>query len=106
MNKITALPVERDREGYWIHPAYDQLCAGREFISTDELNTWLEANSLEWKISYRDYEEIDPDVDGYDISAWQPEAPEGDGWFVGSIHDTEDGAVCIWLRNVQDGHHE
>ncbi|HFY0714224.1 TPA: hypothetical protein ACIGWI_005050, partial [Escherichia coli] len=27
-----------------------------------------------------------------------PEAPEGEGWFVGSIHDTEDGAVCIWLR--------
>ncbi|EHL4600861.1 hypothetical protein MPC93_005083 [Salmonella enterica] len=24
---------------------------------------------------------------------------EGEGWFVGSIHDTEDGAVCIWLRN-------
>ncbi|EFY4858185.1 hypothetical protein H4E62_002396 [Salmonella enterica] len=57
MKKITALPVERDREGYWIHPAYDQFCAGREFISTDELNTWLEANGLEWKISYRDYAE-------------------------------------------------
>ncbi|MGM8734492.1 hypothetical protein ACS6LA_22420, partial [Enterobacter hormaechei subsp. xiangfangensis] len=26
--------------------------------------------------------------------------PAGDGWFVGSIHETEDGAVCIWLRNV------
>ncbi|MCV5421355.1 hypothetical protein OFN47_32105, partial [Escherichia coli] len=24
--------------------------------------------------------------------------PEGEGWFVGSIHDTEDGPVCIWLR--------
>ncbi|EHS1468042.1 hypothetical protein KVU04_000898, partial [Salmonella enterica subsp. enterica serovar Typhimurium] len=45
-------------------------------------------------------------VDGYDISAWQPEAPEGERWFVGSIHDTEDGEVCIWLRNVQDGHYE
>jgi len=41
---------------------------------------------------------VDPEVDGYDISAWQPESPTGDGWFVGSIHDTEDGAVCIWLR--------
>ncbi len=29
---------------------------------------------------------------------WEPERPEGEGWFVGSIHDTEDGPVCIWLR--------
>ncbi|EBU3913304.1 hypothetical protein CWK15_18100 [Salmonella enterica] len=99
MNKITALPVERDQEGYWTHPAYDQFCDGREFISTDEFNAWLEANGLEWKVSYRNDEEIDPDVYGCDISAWEPEAPEGEGWFVGSIHDTEDGAVCIWLRN-------
>ncbi|EAP2788250.1 hypothetical protein LOH80_003432 [Salmonella enterica] len=99
MNKITALPVEHDQYGYWIHPLYDEFCDGSEVISPDEFNAWLEANGLEWKISYRDDEEIDPDVVGYDISAWQPEAPAGDGWFVGSIHDTEDGAVCIWLRN-------
>ncbi|ENW8910851.1 hypothetical protein ACT8N6_005309, partial [Escherichia coli] len=23
----------------------------------------------------------------------------GEGWFIGSIHDTEDGPVCVWLRN-------
>ncbi|HFO4767186.1 TPA: hypothetical protein ACHJ1G_005562, partial [Escherichia coli] len=23
----------------------------------------------------------------------------GNGWFIGSIHDTEDGPVCVWLRN-------
>ncbi|EPV4612083.1 hypothetical protein ACV4SA_004811, partial [Escherichia coli] len=22
-----------------------------------------------------------------------------EGWFIGSIHDTEDGPVCVWLRN-------
>ncbi len=98
MDKVTALPVERDQNGYWTHPLYDDFYAGREVVSPDEFNTWLEVNGLEWKVSYRDDEEINPDVDGYDISTWQPEAPEGEGWFVGSIHDTEDGAVCIWLR--------
>ncbi|AHW28075.1 hypothetical protein IOY12_000362 [Salmonella enterica] len=106
MNKITALPVERDNYGYWTHPLYEQFCDGREVISPDEFNAWLEANGLEWKVSYLDDEEIDPDVDGCDISTWQPDPPAGNGWFVGSIHDTEDGAVCIWLRNVQDGHYE
>ncbi|EJK2158951.1 hypothetical protein NK436_001802 [Salmonella enterica] len=103
MNKITALSVERDQYGYWTHPLYDEFCAGREVISPDEFNDWLNKNGLEWKVSYRDDEEIDTDVDWCDISAWQPEAPEGDGWFVGSIHDTDDGAVCIWLRNVEGG---
>ncbi|EEL1275216.1 hypothetical protein G7224_004379 [Salmonella enterica] len=106
MNKITVLPVERDQYGYWTHPLNEQFCDGREVISPDEFNAWLEANGLEWKVSYLDDEEIDPDVDGCDISTWQPDPPAGNGWFVGSIHDTEDGAVCIWLRNVQDGHYE
>jgi hypothetical protein len=38
---------------------------------------------------------------GRGISDWQPSAPAGDGWFIGSIHDTEDGPVCIWLREVK-----
>ena len=33
-------------------------------------------------------------------SELQPSGIKGDGWFVGSIHDTEDGAVCIWLRHA------
>ncbi|RKQ38352.1 hypothetical protein [Enterobacter sp. R1(2018)] len=97
--KIEALPVERDCYGYWTHPEYEKFCDGREAIKTEEFNDWMAANNLQWHVEYRDEEDIDLNVDGYDISSWQPEppAPE-DGWFVGSIHDSEDGAVCIWLR--------
>ncbi|WP_333881038.1 hypothetical protein [Atlantibacter hermannii] len=98
-NLITALPVERDQYGYWTHPVYDAFCDGREYVPTSEFNAWMSENGLEWKVEYRDESDIDPNVDGYDISAWEPESPAGDGWFVGSIHDTEDGAVCIWLRS-------
>lgn len=96
--KITALPVERDQYGYWTHPLYDEFCDGREHIPTAEFNEWMKENCLQWTVTYRDEEGIDPEVDGYDISSWRPESPEGEGWFVGSIHDTEDGSVCIWLR--------
>lgn len=99
---IVPLPVERDQYGYWTHPAYDEFCNGREHIPSDEFNAWMDANGLAWTVDYRDEEDIDPAVDGYDISKWQPEAPAGKGWFVGSIHDTEDGAVCIWLRNKSE----
>lgn len=97
-NTILAIPVERDQYGYWTHPDYDAFCDGRESISSIEFDVWLKKHGLEWKVIYRDEDDIDPSVDGYDISARQPESPDGDGWFVGSIHDTEDGAVCIWLR--------
>ncbi|AVG78603.1 hypothetical protein [Pantoea ananatis] len=97
-DSLTALPVERDQYGYWSHPDYLAFCDGREYIPSAEFNQWMKAKGLEWKVDYRDEEEIEPDVDGYDLSAWNPEAPAGDGWFVGSIHDTDDGAVCIWLR--------
>ncbi|QAV45422.1 hypothetical protein [Pantoea agglomerans] len=100
---INPLEVQRDQYGYWSHPDYLAFCDGREFISTAEFNQWMSEHGLQWKVEYRDEDMIDPTVDGCDISAWQPESPEGEGWFVGSIHDTEDGAVCIWLRAVKDG---
>ena len=102
-NQIRALPVERDQYGYWTHPALAAFCDGREHIAYDEFNTWASANELEWRVEYRDEDEIEQHGDGYDISTWQPSGPKGDGWFVGSIHDTEDGAVCIWLRGNSNG---
>ncbi|WP_041930983.1 hypothetical protein [Pantoea ananatis] len=95
---LNPVHVERDKYGYWSHPDYLVFCDGREYIPTEEFNQWMKAKGLEWKVDYRDEEEIEPEVDGYDLSTWNPEAPPGDGWFVGSIHDTDDGAVCIWLR--------
>lgn len=100
--KMTPLPVERDQYGYWTHPVYSNFCDGREHVPTAEFNAWMEANGLEWTVDYRDEEDIDPAVDGCDISKWHPEAPAGEGWFVGSIHDSEDGAVCIWLRKKSE----
>ncbi|MBI0992564.1 hypothetical protein HCI46_10105, partial [Escherichia coli] len=52
-----------------------------------------------WTIRAMDEDDFNPDADGPDIAAWEPERPEGEGWFIGSIHDTEDGPVCVWMRN-------
>ena len=51
--EFKALPVERDQYGYWTHPLYDEFCDGRESISPDEFNAWLDKNVLEWKVEYR-----------------------------------------------------
>lgn len=103
---IKPLEVQRDQYGYWSHPHYLAFCDGREYITPAEFDQWMLEHGLQWKVEYRDEDMIDPPVDGCDISAWQPESPEGEGWFVGSIHDTEDGAVCIWLRAGKDGEND
>jgi len=33
---------------------------------------------------------------------WEPVAPDGDGWFTLSIHDSEDGPVWVWVRREAD----
>ncbi len=77
------------------------LEVGREYGLDGELDAWLEEKGLELRVEYRDEDEIEQHGDGYDISSWQPSGIKGDGWFVGSIHDTDDGAVCIWLRSKE-----
>ncbi|EET9983773.1 hypothetical protein FAW22_004421 [Escherichia coli] len=99
MNAIKEVPVIRNEYGCWTHPEYEKFCDAREYISTEEFNAWMEANNLQWTICTMDEDDFNLDADGPDISAWEPERPEGDGWFIGSIHDTEDGPVCVWLQN-------
>ncbi|MFZ4835934.1 hypothetical protein [Rouxiella sp. Mn2063] len=100
--RIEAIEVQRDEHGQWTHPEYEKFCDGREYISSNEFDAWTTEKGLEWLAEYRDEDEIDQHGDGYDISTWQPSGIKGDGWFVGSIHDSEDGAVCIWLKNKED----
>ena len=104
---ITALPVERTEDGYFCHPAYSDLFRGRDGISQEEYDGWLKENNLEDCLVYlensddeatreRFFETGDPD-----LSSWNPERPEGDGWFIGCIADHEDGPFCVWFRAVE-----
>lgn len=105
MNKIIPLVVERDVNGCWTHPEYDKFCDGRDYIPNSEFSDWIKANGLEWAFELRD-ESLDfLDDESYDpdFTEWQPEPPDGEGWFIGSIRDTEDGPVCIWFRIVEEG---
>lgn len=95
---IIATEVQRDEYGYWTHPDYLEFCDGRECIPSEEFDKWMQSQGIECSVEYRDEEMADPDMDGGNLSSWQPEQPNGEGWFIGSIHDSEDGAVCIWLR--------
>ncbi|MFP2239914.1 hypothetical protein ACLEX4_15475 [Pseudescherichia vulneris] len=105
MNKITALPVERDEYGCWTHPEYDKFCDSRDYIPDAELDAWAQTNGLEWIYELRDdsFDYLDDVPYDSDFSEWQPKPPDGEGWFIGSIHDSEDGPVCTWFRNMTQG---
>ncbi|PNK67515.1 hypothetical protein [Hafnia paralvei] len=96
---IQPVEVKRNQEGYWTHPEFEKFCGDREFISTAEFDAWAKANGLEWTAEYCE-EALSDSSDSYGLSEWNVEMPESEGWFCGSIHDTEDGYVCIWLRHA------
>ncbi|HDL6887666.1 TPA: hypothetical protein PXM39_003627 [Yersinia enterocolitica] len=100
---MTVLPeiVQRDEQGCWTNSNF--------YTGTDALfNHWLEKQNLEHCISFMDCGDDSTcqalmakyNSGSADFSGWLPEAPEGGGWFVGSIHDSEEGPVCIWLRFI------
>ncbi|MFW5388343.1 hypothetical protein [Yersinia sp. 2542 StPb PI] len=104
---ITAAPVERDSHGFWTHPDYFVPANGNEFGVEGEFDAWKSLNrvvgTLDWMECEENAEELQAayEAGDCDLSMWQPKPPAGDGWFMASIHDTEDGPVCYWLRPIE-----
>ncbi|TBL96662.1 hypothetical protein [Hafnia alvei] len=103
---IQPAEVERDQYGYWTHPDYFEPANGNEYGMPGEFDAWIKANNLEIIEAWLECDDNAIELlEKYeagdaDISGWQPQQPSGYGWFVASIHDTEDGPICIWLRHA------
>ena len=96
------MEVQRDNDGWWTHPDMPEVETSEQF------NAWQEQQGFQLCIVMLDGDAGDGTEEAYktyfdaanaDCSAWQPSKPEGDGWFIVSIHDTEDGPACIWIRH-------
>lgn len=102
--KISPVPVERDSNGFWTHPDFFEPANGNEYAAPGEYEAWEASQGVVTALCYM------PDDQGMvfesdaDCSGWTPAPPDGAGWFIASIHDTEDGIVCVWLRNVEGSH--
>ncbi|PIJ42122.1 hypothetical protein [Tatumella sp. OPLPL6] len=99
--------VIRDGLGFWTHPDFFEPANGNDYGLPGEFESWLADNGLEVFTLGLEYDDnasefaekyANGDFDA-DISGWNPTRPDGERWFIGSIHDTEDGPYCIWLRN-------
>lgn len=100
---VSLVPVTRDEYGAWTHPQYPDLGEGSTRADADAA---FEALGLEWGICRMENDNSDLLEQMLETSdpsylAWIPSRPEGCGWFEFSIHDTDDGPVCIWVRKRQ-----
>lgn len=96
--RIERTPVVRDADGYWTHPHLPEFS---ENTSAKTLTDWEATQELESRIVM--FEDEAPEGHPYyatgstNISDWHPTRPEGDGWFLLSIHDTENNGPMAWF---------
>jgi hypothetical protein len=97
---IQPMPVERDEIGLWTHPAWpkdgDEDAIPKSWFADQGLEAFLvelESDGPEEIVGQWFEQGL------CDCTAWTPSMPPGTGWFVFSIHDTEDGPICVWVRH-------
>ena len=97
---LNAMEPVRSRDGYCRHP--DWPAEESDIV----MNDWLKLIGYEIALVWLDGDDDAEDVQtrwengDTDILAWNPKPPaECEGWFIVSIHDHEDGPVCVWARD-------
>lgn len=101
---IGPAPVERDEVGYWTHPAAALQPDWDESTSPAEITDWFMSHALEQKIVTLEdqndalYERCLENFEA--LNEWEPMPPDGDGWFLFSIFDGEDGVYAEFVRPI------
>lgn len=101
---LTAAPsITRGKDGHWAHPGvpWEQL---DEYPTAPFFAAW--GYEIRLDLMRNTYDEEHPIMaaylEGESYLAWEPVAPTGRGWFLVSIHDTEDGPVAWYARTRFD----
>lgn len=101
---IQAVNVVRQEDGLWYHPDMPSFTE-----NVEQFSEWLLEQGLQIEVvKLSDEDEAHPVYANYfyagatNVSGWNPREPDGDGWFMLSIEDTEDGPACLWARRSMD----
>jgi hypothetical protein len=101
--------VRRDEDGFWLHSAFNDaeeeditklpISEGMEFRFIgffDDAPKQLQDRHDAASALYGATEEW-----GDVIREWEPTKPQGEGWFLAGIYDTEDGPYACFTREKQ-----
>lgn len=96
-------PLVRDKDGIGYHPAlpdFDEGVKCADFFSAlgIELKCGMAENEMD-SDAYEAMTENGLTEDGDNYNAWTPARPEGEGWNLVAVFDTEDGPACWWMRD-------
>ncbi|KGB10026.1 hypothetical protein DR73_4482 [Enterobacteriaceae bacterium ATCC 29904] len=102
--RIGPATVVRNPDGFWTHPRYFE--PESDEARQGEFGDWLHRHRLTCRTCWMESDAPPPVTAAWEAGDskacdWQPSAPDGEGWFIGSIHDTEDGPICVWLREAR-----
>ncbi|HEX8653088.1 MAG TPA: hypothetical protein VF708_19885 [Pyrinomonadaceae bacterium] len=96
--------VRRDKYGYWLHSVLTrEEYVDKSFTEIPELGD-MQIHLVDFEtdvpeeMARRYFEAGEPDV-----TEWQPTSPLGDGWFLISISDSEDGPFACFARPKMGG---
>lgn len=95
-----ATSIERDANGWWSHPRLPLFSEG---TTRERQDAWLKLQQLETQLVWdlRFDEHPDPAIGEPDISGFEPVAPKGNGWFLLTIEQNEDGEAQAWYARRQ-----
>lgn len=97
---IEPAQVIRDENGMFQHPELPNFDEG----DGEKCKQWIAEQGLQVKMVELEYHSDESVSERYfeagdqDCSYWEPDRPDGEGWFCLAIHDTDDGPVCWWAR--------
>lgn len=99
------VPVARDEDGGWLHPAIPWHLVPDDHDATP----LLERMGYESAVRSMEHDAPEDVRDRYidrgepDFSEWHPTPPSGQtGWFLGAVYDTEEGPKAAWLRRSKE----
>ena len=100
--QIGPVPVERDENGFWDHPGipWDEVPEDTSVLP------FLEKWGYKGCFAQLEFDAPAEIADRYfdsgdaDCSFWNPTPPDGDGWFLAAIYDTEEGPCAMFLKPI------
>ncbi|WP_305817526.1 hypothetical protein [Photobacterium leiognathi] len=90
--------VDRDEDGYWIHP---ELPNWDESTTSEVINAWFKANNCDYAIVYFESDAPEALSDKYyeqgepGVGDWEPTLPHANAFLL-SIHDAEDSPIALF----------
>lgn len=95
--------ISRDERGNWCHSSFRHFFMN-EIVDFPGFLTLLKEHNLDLEAQHVNFEDLYDNCSSdnalaHGIKYWDPQTPDGAGWFVAAVYETEDGGLCFHVRH-------